>query len=382
MAELNMKTQFYSFLFVLVLLSGTQQQAAAQPTLNIIPSGSNNLLTWPATATGTNAVLLATTNLSQANWLAATDAVPVNYGSQPAVSVTNAPASRFFRLLLVPPTSDGMALILQGWFAIGNTTGDSDITNAAPTNVYLSAFYMDTNLVSFALWQTTYNWATNHGFDFANSGLGQATNQPVQTVDWFDAVKWCNARSQQAGLIPVYYSDAGLTEVYTNGEATPYANWDANGYRLPTEAEWEKAARGGLSEQRFPWGDTISESQANYYGDTNYNYDLGPDGFNAVGTNANLFSFTYTSPVGSFQANGYGLYDMSGNVWQWCWDWYATPFAGGYNPHGPATQAGNLKVVRGGSWLYDASQARCAIRNANTTTLPANTLGFRSVRNY
>src|SRR5205814_8262769 len=105
-----------------------------------------------------------------------------------------------------------------------------------------------------------------------------AASHPVQTVKWFDTIKWCNARSQQAGLTPVYYMDMNLTQVYSNGEVTPYVNWTANGYRLPTEAEWEKAARGGLSGQRFPWGNLISESLANYAGDTNtYSYDWGPN---------------------------------------------------------------------------------------------------------
>ena len=75
---------------------------------------------------------------------------------------------------------------------------------------------MDTNLVSYSQWQTVYNWATNHGYGFDYAGSGKAANHPVQTVDWYDVVKWSNARSQQAGLTPVYYTDAGLTQVYTN----------------------------------------------------------------------------------------------------------------------------------------------------------------------
>jgi sulfatase modifying factor 1 len=196
-----------------------------------------------------------------------------------------------------------------------------------------------------------------------------------------------NARSQQAGLTPAYYTDVGLTQVFTNGYVTPYVNWVANGYRLPTEAEWEKAARGELSGQRFPWGDTISESQANYLGDTagsdvfgqpGYSYDLGPNGYNAIGNYPATSSGT--SPVGYFAANGYGLYDMAGNVFEWCWDWDGTPYGQPTttNPTGPAT--GIYRILRGGSWARFADDARCASRGFDIPGVDVNSFGFRCVR--
>jgi formylglycine-generating enzyme required for sulfatase activity len=157
----------------------------------------------------------------------------------------------------------------------------------------------------------------------------------------------------------------------------------ANGYRLPTEAEWEKAARGGKNAHRFPWSDadTITESRANYESEFP-GYDLGPSGFNPIGAAAGVLP-PYTTPVASFPPNDYGLYDMAGNVCEWCWDAYLSNYYadGQVDPQGPTGGLfGISRIVRGGSWEYDASYARCANRGHSPVGLPLWTIGLRCVR--
>ena len=236
-------------------------------------------------------------------------------------------------------TPAGRARIPPG----GNTGADPD--SGGYSLIASDALFMDANEITKAQWDIVVGWALTNGYSFASTGSATASNHPVQTVSWYDTVKWCNARSEMEGFVLCYN---------TNDWS---CNFSANGYRLPTAEEWQYAARGGLSGKRFPWGDTITHSNGVYYSSAAYDYDVSSTrGFHP------LYG-AGTAPSHTGTTNGYGLYAMAGNVMEWCDD----------------LSAAN-RVLAGGSWDQFASEARCAYTSLLVPSSADYNIGFRTVQ--
>ncbi|MDR2078809.1 MAG: SUMF1/EgtB/PvdO family nonheme iron enzyme [Treponema sp.] len=195
-----------------------------------------------------------------------------------------------------------------------------------------------------------------------NSYLEQTDQDPVVLVSWYDAVEYCNWRSAQEGLSLAYSINGKDVTCDWSAQADP----QSAGYRLPTEAEWEYACRAGTAAP-FNTGDTITTNQANY--DGNYPYN---------GSAKGEFRET-TTAAGTFEPNPWGLYDMHGNVYEWCWDGYADyASAAETDPHGPAS--GSARIYRGGSWYNSGRYIRSARRISDVPATRKNDLGFRLAR--
>jgi len=300
--------------------------------------------------------------------------------------------------------SSAMVLVPGGTFRMGNARSINDVepdnrqltTNELPVHqVTLSSYWIGKYEGTYPLWVRVRDWGRANGYEFENEGregYGQSqttatpqansidedapaamasttptfSEQPVVMINWYDMVKWCNAYSQMQGLTPCYYTGSAFRTVYKTGrkDLTPQlVNWNANGYRLPTEAEWELAAKGGAARAANPFA---------YAGGDN------PDEVAWYDKN----SGDATHFVGTKRPNQLGIHDMSGNVWEWCFDWYASHGAmAQVDPRGPAT--GQVRVLRGGGYFYSPDGLRSSLRDSVDPGLRVSLaygLGFRLVR--
>ena len=260
-----------------------------------------------------------------------------------------------------------MVLIPAGTFQMGSEKGYDD--NKPVHQVTITKdFYMG----KYEVTQAEYEKYCSYGSSSPSSSKGEGDNYPAYYVSWYDALVYCNKRSIAEGLTPCY-SISGNTDPNKWGTVPTSSiskwnavvcDWNANGYRLPTEAEWEYAARAG--------DDTVSSLT---YAGTNSSSKLGEYAWYTSNSSSK------THEVGTKKANAFGLYDMSGNVWEWCWNWftnnYNTGTEGGSDPTGASS--GDYRVGRGGGWINFSDYCAVSCRDGYYPYGRRNHVGFRVV---
>ncbi|MDY0218365.1 MAG: formylglycine-generating enzyme family protein [Candidatus Cloacimonas acidaminovorans] len=246
---------------------------------------------------------------------------------------------------------------------VGFITVEGGTFNNGTSDVTISTFYLDKYEITQGEYQAV--MGTNPADEY---GVGNA--YPVYYVTWFNAIEYCNTRSMQENLTPCYSYKVGEIDYGTNPGNWPSdwntpdnqhnvnCSWTANGYRLPTEMEWMFAARGGNLTNNYTYSGSNDIDNVAWYTDN---------------------SGSTTHPVGGKQANELQIFDMSGNVWEWCWDFYGDyPSEPQTNPTGPTS--GYTRVCCGGSWNFNASNCTVSSRDNNSTIGAFPNVGFRVCR--
>ncbi len=275
------------------------------------------------------------------------------------------PGQRFYRAVFVPaPADTNLVFIKPGTFMVGSPTNQAerDMNEVQHIVTISRGFWMEKFLVTqgdyLAVVGSNPSWfngvRSNYDltcFCYRIVDYGTNLTRPVETVNWYDATNYCAMRTQQeraGGLIPTNYV-----------------------YRLPTESEWEYACRAGTTNA-FYLGRALRSGQANFDGQYEYDVSVGTI-YNAIG-----IYLSQTTAVGSHAANGWGLYDMIGNVEEWCQDWLGNyPVGSVTDPQGSVT--GSSRVVRGGDWCSTAGYCRSAFRDYSYPGYRYSSFGFRVV---
>lgn len=325
-------------------------QTVATPTFNPTGGSYNSAQNVKINCSTSGSTIRYTTDGSDPTSISTVYNTPINVTSTTTIKAKGfkdglSPSETAIAAFIITITSE-MVYVPGGSFIMGDTHGGGDSQEHPTHNVTVSSFYIS----KYPITQVEYtqympaspNWSSNYGI---------GDNYPAYWISWYAVLKYCNLRSIAEGLSPVYYISGYSNPA--NWGSVPTSNnynwnnvlcdWSANGYRLPTEAEWEYAARAGSNNPDYLYSGSNNIDTVAWYSGNNTPYG--------------------TKPVGEKNPNGLGIFDMSGNVWDWCWDWWSPFYYGNSpisNPRGPTS--GDVRVVRGGYWSADAWGCRVSNR--------------------
>jgi formylglycine-generating enzyme required for sulfatase activity len=349
--EYSRLVRFLSVLWIIIFATEPRASAQSRPVLGLQFVDGQPTLTLTGVV-GSVYLIQSAASLSSNNVWVNRTLIQAQGASTPWTDpFATAPAQRFYRTVsIAPPADTNLVFIQPGTFTMGSPANEAErFSNESQHVVNISGFWMKKYLVTQGDYVAV--MGSNPSYFTAANSYSDDPTLPVEQVSWSDATNYCRLLTQQ---------ELGAGRIPTNCA-----------YRLPTESEWEYADRAGTTTA-FYLGSTLQSGQANF--DGRYEYDA------ATGTVSNPtgVSLGMTTPVGSYDASPWGLYDMIGNVWEWTQDWYGQyPPGTVSDPQGPVS--GSFRVLRGGNWNNSATYGRSAYRNVASPAFKYQNIGFRVV---